>query len=309
MTVDAARFGRVAVVMGGWSAERPVSLKSGQAVLQALLRRGVDAHAVDAGRDVLQVLAEGPYDRVFIALHGRGGEDGVLQGGLELIGLPYTGSGVLGSALGMDKLRSKRVWQGAGLPTPEYLVMGSEIPVERVAGELGFPLMIKPAREGSSIGMHKVQNLGELKAAFEDAVGYDDDVLAEQFIAGEEYTVSVLGDEVLPAIRLETPRVFYDYQAKYEADDTIYHCPCGLPQEAVQELNALALEAFRVVGASGWGRVDLMRDRNGSFWLLEVNTVPGMTDHSLVPIAAKAAGMDFDELVWRILQTTLGADE
>ncbi len=307
MANDAAQFGRVAVVMGGWSAERPVSLKSGQAVLQALLRRGVDAHAVDAGRDVLQVLADGPYERVFIALHGRGGEDGVLQGGLELIGLPYTGSGVLGSALGMDKLRTKRVWQGSGLDTPDYLVMDADMSAEMAAERLGFPLMIKPAREGSSIGMHKVHDLDELRAAVNDAAGYDDDVLAEQFIDGEEYTVSVLGGEILPAIRLETPRVFYDYQAKYEADDTIYQCPCGLPQDVLDTLNALALRAFRAVDAAGWGRVDLMRDRQGRFWLLEVNTVPGMTDHSLVPMAAKAAGMDFDELVWRILETTLEA--
>lgn len=303
--VSPEQLGRVAVLLGGWSAERPVSLKSGQAVLQALLHRGVDAHAVDAGRDVLQVLAEGGFDRVFIALHGRGGEDGVIQGALDLMGLPYTGSGVLGSALSMDKLRSKCLWKGAGMPTPPFLVLDRDSRAAEVVAELGLPLMIKPAREGSSIGMHKVNSEDELLAAFEDAARYDDEVLAEQWITGEEYTVSVLGDEVLPAIRLETPREFYDYQAKYEADDTVYHCPCGLPEDALAELSDLALRAFRLVGAAGWGRVDFMRDREGRFWLLEVNSVPGMTDHSLVPMAARAAGMELDELVWRIVLTTL----
>ncbi len=306
--VEPRAFGRVAVLLGGWSAERPVSLKSGQAVLQGLLQRGVDAHAVDAGEDVLQVLAEGRFDRAFIALHGRGGEDGVIQGALELLGLPYTGSGVLGCALAMDKLRSKCLWQGAGLPTPPFMMLGRDSRAGDVVEKLGLPLMIKPAREGSSIGMHKVSSEADLQAAFEDAARYDDEVLAERWITGEEYTVSILGDAPLPAIRLETPREFYDYRAKYEADDTVYHCPCGLEPAELAELEGMALEAFRLVGASGWGRVDFMRDADGQFWLLEANTVPGMTDHSLVPMAARAAGMGFDELVWRILLTTLEED-
>ncbi|MCC5859181.1 MAG: D-alanine--D-alanine ligase [Ectothiorhodospiraceae bacterium] len=303
--VSPEELGRVAVLLGGWSAERPVSLKSGQVVLEALRRRGVDAHAIDAGRDVLDVLVRGRFDRVFIALHGRGGEDGVIQGGLDLLGLPYTGSGVLGAALSMDKLRSKCLWQGLGMPTPPFLMLDRETRAETVVAELGLPLMIKPAREGSSIGMHKVTTEDGLRAAYEDAARFDADVLAEQWITGEEYTVSILGDAVLPAIRLETPREFYDYQAKYEADDTVYHCPCGLSATDLDALNALALRAFRTVGATGWGRVDFMRDRDGRFWLLEVNSVPGMTDHSLVPLAARAAGLDIEELVWRILLTTL----
>lgn len=303
--IEPEALGRVAVLLGGMSAERPVSLKSGQAVLQGLLHRGVDAHAVDVGKDVIQVLIDGRFDRVFIALHGRGGEDGVIQGALDLLGLPYTGSGVLGCALAMDKLRSKCLWQGAGLPTPPFTVLNAETQARGVVEELGLPLMIKPAREGSSIGMHKVNSEAELEAAFTDASRYDDEVLAERWITGEEYTVSILADAALPTIRLETPREFYDYQAKYEADDTVYHCPCGLSPGELEELEALALRAFQLVGASGWGRVDFMRDGDGRFWLLEVNTVPGMTDHSLVPMAARAAGMDFDELVWRILLTTL----
>ncbi|MDN3517417.1 D-alanine--D-alanine ligase [Aquisalimonas lutea] len=303
-TPQPADLGRVAVLMGGWSAEREISLRSGREVLAGLQARGVDAHAVDAGRDVLQVLDSGGYDRAFIALHGRGGEDGVIQAGLELLGMPYTGSGVLGSALAMDKLRSKQVWRGAGLPTPEYMTLRPETPDEQVLGSLGLPLIVKPAHEGSSIGMTRVTTAAGLDQARAEAARYDGDVLAERWIAGEEYTISLLGGEVLPAIRLETPRTFYDFAAKYEADDTQYHCPCGLPEGELARLNALAEDAFRALDGRGWGRVDVMRDADGAFWLLEVNTIPGMTDHSLVPMSAAAAGMDFQELVWRILLTS-----
>ena len=302
---DSSNMGRVAVLMGGWSAEREISLRSGGEVLAGLQARGVDAHAVDAGRDVLQVLDDGGYDRAFIALHGPGGEDGVIQAGMELLGLPYTGSGVLGSALAMDKLRSKQVWRGAGLPTPEYMELRSDSAPDDVVARLGLPLIIKPAHEGSSIGMTRVTSADELPAAYALAARYDRDVFAERWITGEEYTVSLLGDEVLPAIRLETPRTFYDFAAKYESDDTLYHCPCGLGEADLQALNTLAVEAFRVLGGWGWGRVDVMRDEGGRLWLLEVNTIPGMTDHSLVPMAAAAQGIDFEELVWRILRTSM----
>ena len=305
-TVDKqpADMGRVAVLMGGWSAEREISLRSGREVLAGLQARGVDAHPVDAGRDVITVLEQGGYDHAFIALHGRGGEDGVIQAGLELLGMPYTGSGVLGSALGMDKLRSKQVWRGSGLPTPEYMELRPDTDLDDVVAALGLPLIVKPAHEGSSIGMTRVNSADALAAARDEAARFDGDILAERWITGEEYTVSLLGDDVLPAIRLETPRTFYDFAAKYEADDTRYHCPCGLEGDVLAELNALSVEAFRVLGGRGWGRVDVMRDAQGTFWLLEVNTIPGMTDHSLVPMAAAAAGLSFEELVWRILLTS-----
>ncbi len=301
---NASHLGRVAVLFGGWSAEREVSLKSGHAVLEALRARGVDAHGIDADRDVLETLKAGDFDRAFIVMHGRGGEDGVIQGALELIGLPYTGSGVLASALGMDKQRTKQLWLGAGLPTPAFRVLNTIRDAVDAGETLQPPLMIKPALEGSSIGMSKVHRAEDLPAAFDKARGFGP-VLAEQFIEGEEYTVAVLGDAALPPIRLETTHDFYDFDAKYVANDTRYHCPCGLPPQAEAELKALALAAFRAVGARGWGRVDVMRDGEGRFWLLEINTVPGMTDHSLVPMAARAAGMDFESLVWRILETTL----
>ncbi|TQV64808.1 MAG: D-alanine--D-alanine ligase [Halothiobacillaceae bacterium] len=301
---NASHLGRVAVLFGGWSAEREVSLKSGHAVLEALRARGVDAHGIDADRDVLETLKAGDFDRAFIVMHGRGGEDGVIQGALELIGLPYTGSGVLASALGMDKQRTKQLWLGAGLPTPAFRVLNTIRDAVDAGETLQLPLMIKPALEGSSIGMSKVHRAEDLPAAFDKARGFGP-VLAEQFIEGEEYTVAVLGDAALPPIRLETTHDFYDFDAKYVANDTRYHCPCGLPPQAEAELKALALAAFRAVGARGWGRVDVMRDGEGRFWLLEINTVPGMTDHSLVPMAARAAGMDFESLVWRILETTL----
>jgi D-alanine-D-alanine ligase len=300
-------FGKVAVLMGGDSAEREISLKSGTAVLEALLRQGVDAHKVDAGRDLLQQLEAGPFDRAFIVLHGRGGEDGVVQGALEQMGLPYTGSGVLGSSLGMDKYRCKLLWSGCQLPTPPFVVMQSEADVALADG-LGYPQMIKPAHEGSSIGMSRVMKPAELKSAWQEASQYDGLVLAETYIDGPEYTIAILGDEALPVIRLETPNAFYDYQAKYQSESTQYHCPCGLSSEKELELQQLALRAFQVAGAKGWGRVDLMLDSEETPWLIEVNTVPGMTDHSLVPMAAKAAGISFDQLVVKILATSMEAN-
>lgn len=295
-------MGRVALVLGGWAAEREVSLSSGRMVLAALQSLGVDVTAVDPRDESLERLAA--FERAFIIVHGRGGEDGVLQGALELLGVPYTGTGVLGSALGMDKLRTKLVWRGAGLPTPEFVRLQADSDWEAIVASVGSPLMVKPSREGSSIGMAKVRTAAELQRAYEVAVGFDSQVIAEQWITGEEYTVAILGERALPVIRLETPRDFYDYEAKYRADSTRYHCPCGLPPAAEAELQRLALEAFGQVGGYGWGRVDIMRDAAGRAWLLEVNTVPGMTDHSLVPMAARAAGMSFEELVWQILLTS-----
>jgi len=301
---DSRDFGRVAVLLGGDSAEREISLRSGAAVLAALQRRGVEAQGIDAGRDVLQRLQEGAYDRAFIMLHGRGGEDGVIQGALERLGLPYTGSGVLGSALGMDKYRTKLIWRALGLPTPESVLLSHENDLQQ-ADALGYPLIVKPSHEGSSIGMAKVSGASELAAAWQEASRYDAQVLAERWIVGGEYTASILGERALPLIRLETPRTFYDYEAKYQATTTLYHCPCGLAAAQEQALQTLSLRAFAAVGASGWGRVDLMLDQAGQPWLIEVNTAPGMTDHSLVPMAARQAGIDFDELVLRILAGTL----
>ena len=302
---DPKAFGRVAVLLGGCSAEREVSLNSGRAVLEALLAQGVEAVEVDASDDVLGQLQRGGYHRAFIALHGRGGEDGVIQGALETLGLPYTGSGVQGSALAMDKFRTKALWQGLGLPTPPFAVLTERSDAEAVVASLGLPIMVKPAREGSSIGMTKVTEAAQLEAARALAAGLDELVLAERWIDGAEYTVTLLQGRALPVIRLETPRVFYDYDAKYQAADTGFHCPCGLPADVEQRLQELALMAFGAVGARGWGRVDVMCDGRGEPWLLEVNTVPGMTDHSLVPMAARAAGVEFQELVWRILETSL----
>jgi len=304
MTPTAAEFGRVAVLLGGWAAERKVSLLSGQAVLDGLQRRGIDAHGVDVGSDLLQVLAGSGYDRVFNVLHGRGGEDGVIQGALEILDLPYTGSGVLGSAVAMDKYRSKLLFEALGMPTPACVLIGADADLAAAAA-LGFPLMIKPVREGSSIGMARADDAAQLRAAWVRAAEYDSQVMAERWITGAEYTAAVLGREVLPLIRLETPRGFYDYEAKYVAQDTRYLIPCGLARGAEEELQSLALRAFDAVGATGWGRVDFLTDEAGQAWVIEVNTVPGMTDHSLVPMAAKAAGIDFDELVWRILAQTL----
>lgn len=307
MSPDSAkRFGKVALLMGGRAAEREISLKGGQAVLAALQRLGVEVEAIDPDETVLERLRAAGFERVFIMLHGRGGEDGQIQGALETLGLPYTGSGVLGSALGMDKYRCKLVWRGCGLPTPEFVLLQSEQDLAQAA-DLGFPLMIKPVHEGSSIGMSKVETPEALEAAWSLARRYDGLVIAERWIEGMELTCAILGDEALPLIRLETPHAFYDYEAKYQATTTRYHCPSGLPEADESRLRALALEAFGAIGASGWGRVDLMLDATGQPFLLEVNTVPGMTDHSLVPMAARAAGIAFDELVWRILETSLKA--
>ncbi|MCU7796819.1 MAG: D-alanine--D-alanine ligase [Candidatus Thiodiazotropha sp. (ex Myrtea spinifera)] len=304
-TLTTQDFGKVAVLMGGDSAEREVSLNSGAAVLSALQRCGVDAHGIDVGADLPSQLVDKDFDRAFIILHGRGGEDGVMQGALDRIGMPYTGSGVLGSALSMDKYRTKALWRGLGLPTPEAVLISQHSELAAADG-LGYPLIIKPSREGSSIGMAKVESREALEQAWEMASRYDGMVLAERWIEGREYTTAVLRDEALPLIRLETPHSFYDYDAKYHSDTTSYHCPCGLSADQEAELQALCLRAFETVGASGWGRVDLMLDDQDRPWLIEVNTVPGMTDHSLVPMSAKVAGIDFDQLVLRILATSLG---
>jgi D-alanine-D-alanine ligase len=297
-------FGKVAVLMGGPSAEREVSLKSGNAVLAALKRQDVDAHGIDADKSTLRLLEDGGFDRVFIVLHGRWGEDGVIQGALEVLDIPYTGSGVLGSALGMDKLRSKYLWSAAGIPTPEYAMLKPGIDLGKVAAKLGLPMFVKPAREGSSLGISKAKTVAELKAAWETAAKYDDQVIAERFIDGAELTCGILGDRALPLIRIETDREFYDYEAKYILDTTRYLCPCGLPADRERAIQALAQRAFDALGCSGWGRVDFMLDKAGQIYALEVNTVPGMTDHSLVPKAAKQAGMDFDQLVLHILETS-----
>lgn len=303
----AADFGRVAVLLGGASAEREVSLRSGAAVLEALRSRGVAAEAVDPRDDGLEALRDGRFERVWNALHGRGGEDGTLQGWLECQGLAYTGSGVLGSALAMDKLRSKQLFAGAGLPTAAFAVLDAHSDLDGVVDALGLPLFVKPAREGSSVGMSPVDEAAALPRALAAALRHDSCVIAERFLSGGEYTVAILQGEALPVIRIETPRSFYDYEAKYSADTTRYLCPCGLDPAREQAMAELALAAFDVVGARGWGRVDLMLDAHGAAQLLEVNTVPGMTDHSLVPMAARAAGMDFAELAWRVLETSLSA--
>jgi D-alanine-D-alanine ligase len=305
---EAREYGKVAVLLGGDSAEREISLLSGGAVLDALQAAGVDAHAVDAAApDLLEQLTRGGFDRAFIALHGRGGEDGVIQGLLETIGMPYTGSGVLGSALGMDKLRTKQIWQSAGIPTPAFSILPDAVAVARARDALSYPVIIKPAHEGSSIGVGKVDSPDDLPAAWEQAARYDDSIIAEQWIDGVEYTAGILHDTVLPLIRLETPNIFYDYAAKYQADTTRYLIPCGLDSAREAELQSLSLTAFRAVGASGWGRVDFMLDAAGQPWFIEVNTVPGLTDHSLVPMAARAVGTDFAALVCRILDTSMDA--
>lgn len=297
-------FGRVAVLLGGWSAERDISLKSGGEVLAALKRAGVDAQEIDASPEVLRQISAAEWDRAFLILHGRGGEDGVAQAALELAGIPYTGSGVLGSALGMDKRLCKEIWRGAGLPTPAWHMLGGEADCRKALEQIGLPMVIKPVLEGSSIGVTIVREADQLLPAWEAAKAYGT-VMAEQFIEGRELTCALLDGEALPLIHVETPAEFYDYEAKYLADSTQYHCPCGLSADLEGRLQRLSQQAFDAVAASGWGRVDLMLDANDQPWLIEVNTVPGMTDHSLVPMAARAAGMDFEELVLRILATSL----
>ena len=301
---DTAVFGRVAVLLGGTSAEREVSLMTGQAAHAALVGRGVDAHAVDATGDYINALIDDGYDRVWIALHGRGGEDGTVQCLLESLGIPYTGSGVSGSALGMDKLRTKQLFEGIGITTPEWALIGSEDECPAVAAKLGCPMIVKPALEGSSIGMTKVDRPEDLVDAWHEAARLGSDVFAESWVTGSEYTAAILHNEVLPLIRISVNNTFYDYQAKYFSDKTGYQCPCGLPPEQERKFGELALRAFRAVGASGWGRVDFMCDEAGLAKVLEVNTVPGLTSHSLVPMAAKQAGIEFADLVWKILETS-----
>jgi len=303
---EAAAFGKVAVLMGGDSAERGISLRSGAEVLKGLKAAGVNAFEIDLcahGSDPVEQLLTAEYDRAFLILHGRGGEDGTLQGLLEMLKKPYTGSGVAASALGMDKLRCKQLWIGAGFPTPAFAELNDATDLKQVAEDLGFPLMVKPVHEGSSIGMSRVLDLEQLKAAYAEAAKYDHQVIAEQWIQGSEYTMAILNDQPLPVIRLETTHDFYDFNAKYEANDTRYLFDHQLSDQRYEELQSLALRAFQAVGCRGWGRVDLMMDSQGEFQLLEVNTLPGMTDHSLVPMAARQAGKSFSQLVVEILRT------
>jgi D-alanine-D-alanine ligase len=279
-------------------------LISGRAVLAGLQRKGVDAYSVDVSFDICHQLSSGQFDRAFVVLHGRGGEDGEIQGFLQAVNLPYTGSTVTASVLSMNKRISKQSWQQQGLPTPAFATVTEHTDIDQLITKLGLPLIIKPVNEGSSIGMSKVSDKLQLKDAISLALKYDDDVIAEQWIQGEEYTVAILGKEALPAIRLKTPREFYDYEAKYQSNTTEYLCPCGLDQQSEQQMQQLALRAFNGLDMKGWGRIDFMRDGAGQFYLLEANSVPGMTDHSLVPMAARQAGLEFDDLVWRILETS-----
>jgi len=296
------KFGKVAVLFGGRSAEREVSLKSGGAVLAALQRSGVDAHAFDPAQRDLSELKKEKFDRVFIALHGRYGEDGTVQGALELLGIPYTGSGVMASAIAMDKWRTKLVWQAMGLPIPEYEALTQPTDWNAVANHLDLPLFVKPSSEGSSVGVTKVKTVEELPAAYAEAARHDKVVIAESFMSGGEYTAAILNGRALPVIKIEPANEFYDYEAKYLRDDTRYLCPCGLAAAEEAEMQQLALQAFALIGGQGWGRVDFLRDEQGKAYLLEVNTSPGMTDHSLVPMAARQAGISFDQLVLQILE-------
>ncbi len=292
-------FGKVAVLLGGKSGEREVSLKSGSAVLAALQAQGIDAEAFDPATRPLHDLEQ--FDAAFISLHGRFGEDGTIQGALELFGIPYTGSGVMASAIGMDKWRTKLIWHAAGVTTPAFEVVNIDSDFAAIEKKLGLPLFVKPANEGSSIGISKVKVSGDLKAAYELASKSDPLVIAEQFVGGGEYTVGILGDQVLPIVRIVPANEFYDFEAKYLRDDTQYLCPCGLPAEQEAKIQAEALQAFKAIGGTGWGRVDFLMDEAGKHYFLEANTSPGMTDHSLVPMAAKAAGIPFADLVKRIL--------
>jgi D-alanine-D-alanine ligase len=303
-SLSPAQHGKVAVLCGGRSAEREISLKSGTAVLAALLKSGVDAEAFDPAEQDLHKLLEVGFKRAFIALHGRFGEDGTMQGALELMNIPYTGSGVLASALAMDKWRSKLVWQAAGLPIPAYEMLDTASDLAAIVKRLGLPLFIKPVNEGSSVGISKVKKASELQAAYAEAAKHDKLVIAEAFISGGEYTVAILGEQALPVIKIEPANEFYDYEAKYLRNDTRYLCPSGLSQEKEAEMQRLALQGFALIGGAGWGRVDFLMDEAGQPYLLEINTVPGMTDHSLVPMAASQAGMSFEQLVLTILELT-----
>ena len=302
---NASKFGKVAVLFGGKSAEREVSLDSGNAVLEALLRSGVQAEAFDPKHRSVTELVN--YDRAFIVLHGRGGEDGQIQGTLEWLDVPYTGTGVQGSAIGMDKIKTKQIWQGTDLPTAPYRIISKDSNIDEIVDSLGLPVIIKPVHEGSSIGMSKVEKKEDFAQAIAKATEHDAIVMAEKWITGCEYTIVVLNGEALPVIRLEPPKdvAFYDYDAKYQRNDVQYGIPSGLSETDEKQLQQLTLRAFQAVGASGWGRVDAMQDEQGNFWLLEINTVPGMTSHSLVPKAAKAVGVGFDELCVAILEQTL----
>lgn len=303
----ATQFGRVAVLMGGRSAERQISLRSGNAVLAALQEQGIDAFSVDVDDTVSEQLLKQKCDRAFVILHGRGGEDGEIQGLLQAVNIPFTGSGIVGAVMSMNKRISKLLWQQQGLPTPKFIHISSTDQKEQLLAELGLPLIIKPVNEGSSIGMSKVTRAEDLAAAIELAFQYDSDVIAEQWIDGAEYTVSLLDGKALPVIRLKTPNAFYDFDAKYQANTTEYLCPCGLSEEQEAACQQLALKAFNALGMTGWGRIDVMANQQGDFYLLEANSIPGMTDHSLVPMAAKQAGLSFEQLVWQILQTSFGA--
>ena len=302
---DAKQFGRVAVALGGSSAEREVSLDSGRNVLEALRARGVDAHPIDGIPALLDALRAGHFARVFNILHGRGGEDGVLQGALDSLGVPYTGSRVLGSALSMDKIRTKQVWESLGLPTPRYVRQQSGADIGEAIEGLGMPVVVEPSHEGSSVGISRVRSSADLAQAITLAARYDGELVVEQMIVGEEYTVGILQGEALPSIRIVPKGEFYDYHAKYVAEDTQYVCP-GLDAAGESEIRALSLRAFDAIGCAGWGRVDVMRDAAGRSFLLEVNTTPGMTSHSLVPKAARAIGLSFEDLCWRILETSFG---
>ncbi|MCY4642117.1 MAG: D-alanine--D-alanine ligase [Gammaproteobacteria bacterium] len=302
--MDVARFGKVAVLMGGSSSEREISLRSGTAVLNALTEMHVDATGIDVSGDVFQRLRAEKFDRAFIALHGFLGEDGSIQGGLDVIGMPYSGCGVLASSVCMNKWMTKQIWSGQGIPTPAFRILKEALDPDALVKELGLPMVFKPASQGSSIGITKVNAKDEIIPAWEHARELEGTVIAEEWIDGQEYTAAVLTDQILPMIRLETPRTFYDFDAKYQSSDTRYHCPCGLSAAQETSIKEQALQAFKVTAATGWGRIDLMLDSHHQPWFLEINTVPGMTDHSLVPMAAKAEGINFNDLVIRILETS-----
>ena len=303
--MDVSKFGKVAVLMGGCSSERDISLASGSAVLNALTEMHVNASGIDVSGDVFERLRAENFDRAFVALHGYLGEDGCIQGGLDVIGMPYSGCGVLASSICMNKWMTKMIWSGQGIPTPSFRVLDESIDADSLVAELGLPMILKPASQGSSIGITKANSKEEIMAAWQCAHDLESTVIAEKWIDGQEYTAAILAGHVLPLIRLETPRAFYDFDAKYHSNDTLYHCPCGLPEAQEMNIKEQSLLAFEVTSATGWGRVDLILDGEGQPWFLEINTVPGMTDHSLVPMAAMAEGMGFNELVIRILGTSL----